>query len=130
MLAAYAVALALTLVVEVPLLTAAAPRDQRWGRAVGAALAVNLITHPVLTLTLSLTSAATAEVRPWLAWMVAEAGVVLVEGFLLTRLWGTRRTEQDASRPPRSLTLGSYGAALAANACSIAAGLLLLGRPW
>jgi hypothetical protein len=102
----YAVALAITLAVEVPIygVVLHLARLLPGWRGLGAAVGVNLATHPLLWLVLS--------THP--GWFIpAEAGVCLVEAALL---WGL------AGRRDPGLLLA---AAVAANTASILAGTLL-----
>ncbi|WP_354640429.1 hypothetical protein [Kitasatospora camelliae] len=80
----YSLALALTLLVEVPLYTAAlaALGPVRPGRAALAAVAVNCATHPPLWWFLGRFTAG-APAAYWTAFVLAEAAVCLVEAVLL-----------------------------------------------
>ncbi|RKT17929.1 hypothetical protein BX285_2336 [Streptomyces sp. 1114.5] len=111
----YALALALTLLVEVPVYTAALVRagGLRPARAAGAAVLVNLATHPLLWWSLRPYSAGPAAAY-WTAFGIGEAGVCLVEGALLGPLTGLRL------RTPLP-----WAAATTANAASVLAGFLL-----
>ncbi|WP_238012454.1 hypothetical protein KZZ52_58970 [Dactylosporangium sp. AC04546] len=101
-------ALALTLLVEVPLYTVAlvGTRLAEWRRAATLGLLVNLLTHPVLWWYLAPRPSAT---RFW----AAEAVVVLVEAGVLAA----------ALRRDRLLLIV---VSVGANACSVLMGLLLL----
>lgn len=108
----YGLALATTLLAEVPLTCAYAvwrlevpPR-----RALSAAIGVNLLSHPLLTVLL-LVSPTTRTL------IAAEVGVVALEGWLFRQWW-----------PRQGLT--PYAVALAANAGSLALGTALWGMPW
>ncbi|MCA8963516.1 MAG: hypothetical protein H6838_09685 [Planctomycetes bacterium] len=94
----------LTLAIEVPLVAAFAPRDQRRHTA-GIAAAVQLLTHPLAWL--AVTTGA-------LDWWTIEVLVVLVEGAAYALAVG---------RPLRA-----FGVSLLANTVSAAAGLLVLAR--
>ena len=102
----YLLALALTLLVEVPVyvvvfrLAGILPRARAWAAAFG----VNLVTHPLVWLLLS--------AHPGWLWPV-EAAVVLVEAGLLFA-W--------ARRDPWLLTLTAF----LANAASLGVGLLAI----
>lgn len=105
----YALAAALTLVVEVPVDVACA-LGLRWarpGRAVLVAVAVNVVTHPVLY--------AVTLHRGWAPLLLAEALAVLVEAALMTWWWGVRRDR-----------VAVVWVALAANAASFLLGGLVL----
>ena len=108
----YPAALALTLLVEVPVyavaLTTASPAGAR--RAAAAAVMVNCVTHPPLWWFLR--QAHGTAYGP--AFAVAESTVCLVEGLLLARLLRLRGPVP-------------YAASVAANAASVLAGLLILG---
>jgi hypothetical protein len=112
-LSQYLLALAVTLAVEVPLVTLALAGLWRvpLRRAVTAAVAVNLATHPVLWWSL-----VPWTDRPWYAFAVLTAEVLacLVEFALLARLLVTDR---------RLLAVLCVGV----NAASLAAGLLIAG---
>ncbi|MEV6212809.1 hypothetical protein [Kitasatospora sp. NPDC051914] len=124
----YPLALALTLLVEVPLYTAAltctaavtAPVPvgpaAKAARVVLAGAAVNLVTHPVLWWLLRQAADGPAAAY-WTAFALAETSVCLVEAGLLAVLL-------RPSRPPLPL-LGA--AALTANAGSVLVGLLASG---
>jgi hypothetical protein len=102
----YPLALVITLVVEVPIygVVLHLARVLPGWRGLGAAVVVNLATHPVLWLVLS--------AQP--GWFVpAEAGVCVVEAALLWLLAG--------SRTPGLLLV----AAIAANTASVLAGAAL-----
>jgi len=111
MLPRYLLALAVTLAVEVPLVTLALVGLWRvpLRRAVTAAVAVNLATHPVLWWSL-----APWTDRPWYpaAVVVAEILACVVEFALLARVLGTDR---------RLLAVLCVGV----NAASLAAGLFI-----
>ncbi|EFL24512.1 hypothetical protein SSOG_04226 [Streptomyces himastatinicus ATCC 53653] len=118
----YALALGLTLLVEVPLYSAALPAlgRVRPGRALIAAVLVNCLTHPVLWwfLTSGFPSAARATGTTSAAYPVAlslSEGVVWLAEALLLR-YGLRL------RGPLP-----YAVALTANAASLLLGLLLTG---
>ncbi|WP_159400975.1 hypothetical protein [Streptomyces sp. NRRL B-24484] len=125
----YPLALALTLLVEVPLYTAALAGlgRVRPARAALAGAAVNGLTHPVLWWSLRHAAAGPAAAY-WTAFAFAEASVCLVEA-AVTGLLTARRTGPavgPGGRPrltplPRPL-LGA--AALTANASSVLVGLL------
>lgn len=107
--AAYLLALGLTLALEVPIYVAFA-RAARWagaGRALAGAVAVNVVTHPLLY------AAGLGFVAAW-QLAVAEAVVALVELALLA--WWWRVTGSGVG------TLAWV--AVAANATSTAVGLL------
>ena len=108
----YGVALATTLLAEVPLTWAYAVwrLDVPPRRALSAAVGVNLLSHPLLTVVL-LASPATPTL------IAAEVGVVAIEGWLFRQWW-----------PREGLT--PYAVALAANAGSLALGTALWGMPW
>lgn len=107
----YPLALALTLLVEVPVyvlaVTVSAP-VRRW-RIVAVAVGVNLLTHPPLWWVLS----GSGPAHP-LTFAVAEAAVCLVEGALLAL----------TLRLPWTVALA---AAVAANAASVLIGFLVIG---
>ncbi|MFI6443501.1 hypothetical protein [Kitasatospora sp. NPDC050543] len=109
----YPLALALTLLVEVPLYVAAlVPVGRvRPVRATVAAVAVNALTHPPLWWFLG-HFAAGAAAAYWTAFGLAELAVCVVEAVLLRALLGAR-----GPLP--------YAASLTANAGSLLAGLLL-----
>ncbi|MFJ9612092.1 hypothetical protein ACIRS1_37740 [Kitasatospora sp. NPDC101176] len=111
----YALALGLTLLVEVPVYTAALTRAGgiRPGRAAAAAVLVNLATHPLLWSSLGHFSAGPAAAY-WTAFGLGEAAVCAVEAALLAPLAGT------SVRGPLP-----WVAAATANAASVLAGLLL-----
>ncbi|MFI8459374.1 hypothetical protein [Kitasatospora sp. NPDC085464] len=111
----YVLALALTLLVEVPVYTVALTRagGLRPSRAAGAAVLVNLLTHPLLWGSLRPYAAGPAAAY-WTAFGLGEAGVCLVEGALLAPLTGL---------PPR--TAAPWAASATANAASVLAGFLL-----
>lgn len=120
----YALALGLTLLVEVPLYGAVLTRMGRVVplSAVGTAFLVNLVTHPLLWWFLSTRGRAVGEdgavgveAIPYpLAFAAGELAVWLVEALLLR--WVLRL------RGPLP-----YAIALTANAASVLAGLLLFG---
>lgn len=107
----YPLALALTLLVEVPAyvlaVTVAAPVN-RW-RLVATTVVVNLLTHPPLWWVL----AGSGPARP-LAFAAAEVLVCLVEGALLAVVLRLRWSV-------------ALAAAVAANAASVLVGVLVLG---
>jgi hypothetical protein len=109
----YLLALAVTLAVEVPLVTLALAGVWRipWRRGVAAAVVVNLATHPVLWWSL-----VPWTDRSWYAAALATAEVLacVVEFALLTRVVGTDR---------RLLAVLCVGV----NAASLACGLLIAG---
>ena len=109
----YAPALALTLLVEVPVYTAAITLTTpvRARRAALAAVAANCLTHPVLWWSLSRAPAGGAGY--WALFCGAEAAVCAVEGALVAR-W---------LRSPGPLP---YAASVAANTASVLAGMVLL----
>ncbi|WP_030233861.1 hypothetical protein [Streptomyces sp. NRRL S-350] len=113
----YALALTLTLLVEVPVYTAALTRagGLRPTRAALAAVLVNLATHPLLWSSLRPYSTGPAAAY-WTAFGLGEVGVCLVEGALLAPLTGLS---------PR--TALPWAASATANAASVLAGLLLAG---
>ncbi|MER7757278.1 hypothetical protein [Kitasatospora sp. NPDC097643] len=113
----YALALALTLLVEVPVYTAALTRAAgvRPARAAAAAVLVNLATHPLFWWSLRQFSAGPAAAY-WTAFGLGEAGVWAVEAALLGRLTGLR--------PGHPLP---WAAAGTANAASVLAGMVLAG---
>ncbi len=106
-----------TLLIELPVAAALAPRGKRW-LYVGVGVAINLTTHPLVTLTWF--GAQQNHAATFSLFLLLEAGVVLVE----TVLW---RISTDVSWR-RALLL-----ALATNVPSAAASPLvsaLLVRPW
>lgn len=109
----YPVALAATLLVEVPVYLTALVAGGAWGwpRALTAAVAVNLATHPLAWLLLSGPTAVS-----WGTFLVVECGVWLVESGLLL---GSVR------RDPALITV----AALTANlgSCLLGVGAAQLG---
>lgn len=107
----YPPALALTVVVEVPVYVAAitTASPARFGRTAAAAVMVNLVTHPVLWWFLSRVPAG----GYWPAFAIAEGVVCGIEGALLAR-WLRLRGPVP------------YAASVAANAASLIAGMLLL----
>lgn len=111
----YPPALALTLAVEVPVYVAALTATAAPGvrRAAGAAVLVNVVTHPLLWWFLGRAAELPAATyRPVFA--AAESAVCLVEGALVARLLRLRGAVP-------------YAASVAANAASVLAGLLVLG---
>ncbi|MFJ1586391.1 hypothetical protein ACIOC1_24105 [Streptomyces sp. NPDC088197] len=108
----YPLALALTLLVEVPCYVAAvtAASAVRPTRTALAAVMVNCVTHPPLWWFLRQTHGAAY----WPAFAVAESAVCLVEGLLLGRLLRLR-----GPLP--------YASSVAANCASVIAGLLVAG---
>ncbi|MEU8926835.1 hypothetical protein AB0D10_38940 [Kitasatospora sp. NPDC048545] len=111
----YALALTLTLLVEVPVYTVALTRagGVRPSRAAGAAVLVNLATHPLLWWTLRPYAAGPAAAY-WTAFGLGEAAVCLAEGALLAPLTGLS-----------ARTALPWAASATANAASVLAGLLL-----
>ena len=111
----YPAALALTLVVEVPVWTALAVRatGAAVSRALGVAVLVNLVSHPVLWFVLVPAADAVAG-RTVVGLLAAEAVVVVGEAALARALLG------------RAFGL-LLATSLAANAASLAVGLLLAG---
>ena len=105
------VALALTIAVETPVLVAFALLAgwSSWGRAVAAAVGVNVLTQPLLY-------AVSTRFTSSLQLVAAELVVAAVEAALLTWWWRLRGREDVATL---ALT------AVAANALSTAAGLLV-----
>ena len=105
------VALALTIAVETPVLVAFARLSGwwSWGRAVAAAVGVNVLTQPLLY-------AVSTRFTSSLQLVAAELVVVAVEAALLAWWWRLRDREDLTT-----LAL----AAVAANALSTAAGLLV-----
>ncbi|MCK1796686.1 hypothetical protein MTQ01_11795 [Streptomyces sp. XM4193] len=111
----YALALGLTLLVEVPLCTAVLTRTSPVpaARALAAAVLVNLVTHPPLWWFLS--TAGHDGAAPYLLLVLtAEAAVCLVEALLLRR-W------------LRLSGVLPYATALTTNAASVLVGGLVLG---
>lgn len=108
-LSTYAKALALTLAVEVPVLSGSALRWGWAGRraALLGAVAANLFTHP-------LAYAVAASTNTWIGWAGVEIAAVLAEWVLL-RLWW---------HPDHATDLALV--VLVSNCASAAAGLLLL----
>lgn len=115
----YPLAFALTLLVELPLYTAALTALGRVsaGRAVAAATAVNCATHPLLWWFLSRFTAG-APAAYWTAFTLAEAAVCVVEALLVRAL----------VRPARVAPAPALTTAVTANAASVLAGLLLTTR--
>ncbi|MFD0277143.1 hypothetical protein ACFVHB_24990 [Kitasatospora sp. NPDC127111] len=116
----YPSALALTLLVEVPLYTVALARagGVRPARAAAAAVLVNLATHPLLWWSLSRCAAGSAGAGGsgaayWTAFTAGETAVCAVEAALLRPLTGLR--------PGGPLPWAASGTA---NAASVLAGLL------
>ena len=111
-MSSYPPAFALTLLVEVPVytaaITAASPAPLR--RTGVAAVMVNCVTHPLLWWFLRHAPAGAY----WTCFAVAESAVCLVEGALMARWLRLRGT-------------APYAASVAANAASVLAGALLLG---
>jgi hypothetical protein len=103
----YLLALALTMLVEVPVYVLAIPVN-RW-RVAAVAVAANLLTHPPLWWVLS----GSGPAQP-LTFAVAEAVVCLVEGALLVLAL-------------RSSWSAALAAAVAANAASVLVGVLTIG---
>jgi hypothetical protein len=103
----YLLALALTMLVEVPVYVLAVPAN-RW-RVAAVAVVANLLTHPPLWWVL----AGSGPAQP-LTFAVAEAVVCLVEGALLVL----------ALRLSWTVALA---AAVAANAASVLVGVLTIG---
>ncbi|MBV6701366.1 hypothetical protein [Kitasatospora aureofaciens] len=87
----YPVALALTLLTETPVYTAALVRagQVRPGRAATAAVLVNLVTHPLLWWTLRHWTGGPAAAY-WTAFGLSEAAVCVVEALLLCLFAGLR----------------------------------------
>ncbi|WP_406198607.1 hypothetical protein OH807_14810 [Kitasatospora sp. NBC_01560] len=114
----YPPALALTLLVETPLYTAALTRAGgiRPARAATAAVLVNLATHPLLWWSLSRCAGGSAAAY-WTAFAVGEITVCAVEAALLRPLTGLRLGEPLP-----------WAAAGTANAASVLAGLLAFAR--
>ncbi|MFF3074772.1 hypothetical protein ACFVSN_39815 [Kitasatospora sp. NPDC057904] len=110
----YPVALALTLLTETPVYTAALSLagPVRPGRAAAAAVLVNLATHPVLWWTLRHWTGGPAAAY-WTAFGLSEAAVCAVEALLLRPLTGLRPRD-----PLPWIASGT------ANATSMLAGLL------
>lgn len=107
----YATALSLTVLIEV---SVALLLGYRQGRFVLAVILVNLVSHPLLSVLAYANGYFGGVVdRPPLI-LVLEAGVVLLEGFLLTDTF---------ELPARSL----YGLSLAMNVASFLTGLALFG---
>lgn len=106
-LTSYAQALALTLALEVPMLSALAVRWRwaRWRDALLGAVAANLLTHP-------LAYAVAVSTNTWVGWAGVEIAAVVVEWALLSRWW----------RPDHTVDLAL--AVLVSNLASAAAGLL------
>ncbi|MEU6233071.1 hypothetical protein [Kitasatospora sp. NPDC047058] len=116
----YPSALALTLLVEVPLYTVALVRvgGIRPARAATAAVLVNLVTHPLLWWSLSRCAAWTAGAGGsgaayWTAFVAGETAVCVVEAALLRPLTGLR--------PGGPLPWAVAGTA---NAASVLAGMV------
>ncbi|GAB3885202.1 hypothetical protein [Terrabacter terrigena] len=105
------VALAVTIVVELPVLVAAARLAGwvGWGRALAAGVGVNVLTQPLLY-------AVSTRFRSSLQLVAAEVVVVAVEATVLAWWWRVRAREETTT-----LAL----AVVAANALSTAAGLLV-----
>lgn len=118
----YPVALATTLVVEVPvwaLLLHAVVRAP-WRRALVVGVAVNLVSHPLFWFVL--TPALGALASEWLAFAAAEAFVVLTEAVM--SWWWVRRS--PGPTPPGGAGFDLFvGISLAANLLSVAAGFVL-----
>ncbi|MFJ9440268.1 hypothetical protein ACIRRH_00155 [Kitasatospora sp. NPDC101235] len=110
----YPVALALTLLTETPVYTAALVRVGRVrpGRAAAAAVLVNLVTHPLLWWTLRHWTDGPAAAY-WTTFALSEAAVCAVEALLLCPLAGLRPRD-----PLPWIASGT------ANAASLLAGLL------
>lgn len=106
----YPFALALTLLVEVPVYIAAltVPAHVRPARAAVAALMVNCVTHPPLWWFLAHVPAAAY----WGYFALAETAVCLAEALLIRRMLGLTGPVP-------------YAASLTANAASVIAGFLL-----
>ncbi|MFE5585221.1 hypothetical protein [Kitasatospora sp. NPDC056531] len=111
----YPVALALTLLTETPVYTAALTRIGRVrpARAAAAGVLVNLATHPLLWWTLRHWTDGPAAAY-WTGFALSETSVVVVEALLLCPVTGLR------PRDPLP-----WIASLTANATSLLAGLLL-----
>lgn len=101
----------MTIAVETPVLVGFARHAEwaAWGRAVAAAVGVNVLTQPLLH-AVSTRFSSSAQL------VAAEVVVVVVETALLTRWWRVRGREETTT-----LAL----AVVAANALSTAAGLLV-----
>ncbi|MCU7824773.1 hypothetical protein [Kitasatospora sp. DSM 101779] len=126
----YPLALALTLLVEVPLYTAALGSlgRVRPARAALTGAAVNGLTHPVLWWSLRHAAAGPAAAY-WTAFALAEVSVCVVEAVLAGLLTADRAApaagpggRSGSARPLPWPLLG--GAALTANASSVLVGLL------
>lgn len=113
----YPVALALTLLTETPVYTAALARigHVRPWRAAAAGVLVNLVTHPLLWWTLRHWTDGPAAAY-WTGFALSEAAVCVVEALLLCPLAGLRPRD-----PLPWIASGT------ANATSLLAGLLLGG---
>ncbi|MFJ7911447.1 hypothetical protein [Kitasatospora sp. NPDC096204] len=111
----YPVALALTLLTETPVYTAALVRvgRARPGRAAVAAVLVNLVTHPLLWWTLRHWTDGPAAAY-WTGFVLGEGAVCATEALLLCPLAGLRPRD-----PLPWLAAGT------ANAASLLAGLLI-----
>ncbi|MEI2827789.1 MAG: hypothetical protein V9F04_16410 [Dermatophilaceae bacterium] len=109
-LSSYLVALALTLVVEVPVYAVLARVFAwvSWPLALVAGVIVNLLTHPLLY-------AASLRFDAWWQLAAAETIVALVEGSVLVWAWRRRPTESWV-----------WVGAVVANALSVLVGLVVL----
>ena len=109
-LGSYLVALALTLVVEVPVYAVLARVFAwvSWPLALVAGVIVNLLTHPLLY-------AASLRFDAWWQLAAAETIVALVEGSVLVWAWRRRPTESWV-----------WVGAVVANALSVLVGLVVL----
>lgn len=110
--ASYPLALGLTVLVEVPVYVAAitVSCQVRWYRTAVAGVLVNLVTHPLLWWFLRQVPAH----GYWWGFAVGETAVCAAEGWMVARVLRLRGVVP-------------YAAAVAANAASVLAGLLLLG---
>jgi hypothetical protein len=118
----YPVALAATLVVEVPVWAMLLHVVVRvpWRRALLIGVGVNLVSHPLFWFVL--TPALGALTNEWLAFAAAEAIVVAAEAVM--SWWWIRRPRGPG--PPGSQSLDLFLAiSLAANLLSVGAGFVL-----
>jgi hypothetical protein len=125
----FPVAFALTCVIELPAYLLAfgslgwlgrrqdGRRPLGWPAAIALALAVNLITHPLLW-------AISHQLRTTGALLLAEVGVAAVEGVLIFLV----ASRLGLPNRRRGLLAWSLLAAVGANAMSLAAGLVVM--PW
>jgi hypothetical protein len=105
-------AFTLTLTVETPVYVLGTRRSLTWSKALGCAVAVNVVTHP-------LAFCWVARAASWARFAGTEIAVALVESLLLWLL--ARKLSRN-----RSLTLASAMViSLSANALSAGIGLLL-----